>query len=96
MNTEDRAICRQVAHEVCATFLEKSGKKMTIEQINQGSDFLVKWCLENNPDKGTMIKRQAALKRAVLLMNVIDRKIDSLKDILDLGKENYNYYVRES
>lgn len=96
MNIHDIAIARQVAHEVCATFLEKSKKIMTIEQINQGSDFLVKWCLENNPDKDTRINKQAALKRAVLLMNVIDRKIDSLKDILDLGKENYNYYVRES
>ena len=96
MNTEDKAICRQVAHEVCATFLERTKKKMDLININTGCDYLVKWCLENNPDKGTMIKRQAALKRAVLFVGILNEEINSLKDVLELAKRNYDYYVRES
>lgn len=92
MKRDNLAIAKQVAAECAATTCSRLNKTITKVQFQGICDKYLIWINMQGQTDQARISSQAALKRAVLCIDILEPKLQTTDDILQFADELIKYF----
>ena len=93
MDARDTSICHQVALECAIVSAEKFKVNLPSDKLIAVSNKYFSFIAENDKaSKDEMIRRQAALKRAVIAIPVCNEEMKNSDDVITIARKFFKYF----